>query len=154
MGTEDTPAGVKAVVVNRVFAEHYFPRNDAVGQLITIDDDTNAGPWEIVGVAANTRYSGPREEPQRQVYFPVQQLAIGENSYAEWLQLRTSGEPAKMTGEVRAALAEVDPNLPVLRIQSIGDLTERFVANEALMSRLSAIFPHWQCCSRGSVFTA
>jgi ABC-type antimicrobial peptide transport system permease subunit len=45
-----------------------------------------------------------------------------------------------MTGAVRAVLAELDPNLPVLRIQSIGDLTDRFVANEALISRLSAVF--------------
>jgi predicted permease len=137
---EDAPGGTKAIVVNRAFAEHYFPRNDAVGHLVTIDDDTNAGPWRIVGVAANTRYSGPREEPQPQVYFPVQQLAVGENSYAEWLQVSTSGDAAKMTGAVRAALAQLDPNLPVLRIQSIGDLTDRFVANEALISRLSAVF--------------
>jgi predicted permease len=140
VGREDAPNGAKAVVVNHAFAEHYFPHNDAVGHQITLEDDTNAGPWQIVGVAANTRYSGPREEPQRQVYFPVQQLAIGENSYAEWLQVRTSGDPAKMTGAVRAALAEVDPNLPVLRIQTIGDLTDHFVANEELVSKLSAVF--------------
>jgi predicted permease len=140
VGSEDTPKGVKSAVVNRAFAEHYFPHNDAVGHQITIDDDTNAGPWQIVGVAANTRYSGPREEPEPQIYFPVQQLVVGENSYAEWLQLRTGGDPAKMTGEVRAALAEVDPNLPVLRIQTVGDLTDRFVANETLISRLSGIF--------------
>ena len=137
---EDAPKGAKAVVVNRAFAERYFPRNNAVGQQITVEDDTNAGPWQIVGVAANTRYSGPREQPEPQVYFPVQQLALGENSYAEWLQVRTSGDPAKMTGAVRSALAEVDPNLPVLRIQTIGDLTDRFVANEELISRLSAVF--------------
>jgi predicted permease len=139
-GSEDAPNGVKSIVVNRVFAERYFPHNDAIGHQITIDDDTNAGPWQIVGVAANTRYSGPREEPEPQIYFPVQQLVVGENSYAEWLQLRTGGDPAKMTGEVRAALAEVDPNLPVLRIQTVGDLTDRFVANETLISRLSGIF--------------
>jgi predicted permease len=140
LGREDAPNGAKAIVVNRAFAEHYFPRNDAVGHQVTIDDDTNAGPWQIVGVAANTRYSGPREEPQPQIYFPVQQLAVGENSYAEWLQVSTAGDPAKMTGAVRAVLAELDPNLPVLRVQSIGDLTDRFVANEALISRLSAVF--------------
>ena len=70
----------------------------------------------------------------------MQQLAIGENSYAEWLQVRTTGDPAKMTSAVRAALAELDPNLPVLRIQTISDLTDRFVSNDALISRLSGIF--------------
>jgi len=140
LGSQDAPNGAKAIVVNRAFAKHFFPRNDAVGRQLTLDDDSNAGPWQIVGVAADTRYSGPREKPQPQIYFPVQQLAVGENSYAEWLQVSTTGDPAKMTGAVRAALAQLDPDLPVLRIQSIGDLTDRFVANEALISRLSAIF--------------
>jgi predicted permease len=140
LGREDAPGSLKAVEVNLAWAEHYFPRGGAVGHQITLDDDTNAGPWTIVGVAANTRYLGPREEPQRQVYFPVQQLVTGENSYAEWLQLRTTGDPDKMTGAVRVALAEMDPSLPVLRIQSIADLADRFVSNEQLVSRLSSIF--------------
>jgi len=140
VGSEDAPKGVKSIVVNRAFAERYFPHNDAIGHQVTIDDDANAGPWQVVGVAANTRYLGPREVPQPQIYFPVQQLPVGENSYAEYLQLRTSGNPAKMTGEVRAALVEIDPNPPVIRIQTVGDLTDRFVANETLISRLSAIF--------------
>ena len=149
VSSEDTPSAVKAVVVNRAFAQHYFPHNDAVGHQITIDDDSNAGPWAIVGVAANTRYSGPREQTERQIYFPVQQLAVGENSYAEWLQVRTTGDPAKMTGTVRAALGELDPDLPVLRIQTVGDLTDRFVANEELISRLSGIFSTLAVLSAG-----
>jgi ABC-type antimicrobial peptide transport system permease subunit len=41
---------------------------------------------------------------------------------------------------VRAALAEIDPRLPVLRIQTIGELTDRFIANDELISRLSSVF--------------
>ena len=140
VGSQDTPAGLKAIVVNRAFSEHYFPRNDAVGHQITLDDDGDAGPWQIVGVAADTRYLGPRDKPDRHVYFPVQQLPVGDNSYAEWLEVKTSGDPTKMVASVRAALAEIDPALPVLRIQSIGELTDRFVTNDELISRLSAFF--------------
>jgi len=140
LGRNDTQASAKAVVVNRAFADRYFPRRDAVGHQITVDDDQMAGPWEIVGVAANTLYSGPREATRQQLYFPVQQLPMGESSYAECLQIRTSGDAAKMTGTVRAALAGVDPNLPVVSIRTIGDLADHFVTNEQLISRLSAIF--------------
>jgi predicted permease len=140
LGHDDTPAAAKTVVVNRAFSDHYFPRGDAVGHQITVDDDRMAGPWQIVGVAANTLYSGPREVTRRQVYFPVQQLPMGEARYAECLQVRTSGDPAKMMGTVRAALAEVDANLPVIRIRSISDLADHFVTNEQLITRLSAIF--------------
>jgi ABC-type antimicrobial peptide transport system permease subunit len=65
---------------------------------------------------------------------------MGEARYAECLQVRTSGDPAKMMGTVRAALAEVDANLPVIRIRSISDLADHFVTNEQLITRLSAIF--------------
>lgn len=140
LGRDDTPASAKAVVVNRAFADRYFPRGDAVGHQITMDGDSADRPWEIVGVAANTLYSGPREATRQQLYFPVQQLPVGESSYAECLQIRTSGDPAKMTGTVRAALTELDPNLPVIGIRSIGDLADHFVTNEQLISRLSAIF--------------
>ena len=140
LGSQDTPAGLKAIVVNRAFSEHYFPRNDAVGHQVSLDGDANAAPWQIVGVAADTHYSGPREEVERQIYFPVQQLAVGDDCYAEWLEVNTTGDPAKMTGAIRAALTEIDPNLPVLRIQTIGELTDRFVTNDELISKLSAIF--------------
>jgi predicted permease len=137
---EDTAASAKGVVVNRTFADRYFPRGDAVGHHVTMDGDSEGKPWEIVGVAANTLYSGPREATRQQLYFPVQQLPMGESSYAECLQIRTSGDAAKMTGTVRAALAELDPTLPIIGIRSIGDLADHFVTNEQLISRLSAIF--------------
>ncbi|MGA9670487.1 MAG: ABC transporter permease [Terracidiphilus sp.] len=140
LGRDDTPASAKVVVVNRVFADRYFPRGDAVGHQVTVDDDSVGGPREIVGVAANTLYSGPREATRQQLYFPVQQLPKGEDSFVEVLQVRTSGDPAKMTGALRAAFGEVDPNLPVISIRSIGDLADHFVTNEQLISRLSAIF--------------
>jgi predicted permease len=140
LGRDDTAASEKAVVVNRAFADRYFPRGDAVGHHITMDGDSEGKPWEIVGVAANTLYSGPREATRQQLYFPVQQLPMGESSYAECLQIRTGGDPSKMTGTVRAALAELDPALPIIGIRSIGDLADHFVTNEQLISRLSAIF--------------
>ena len=126
--------------MNRAFADHYFPHHDAVGHIIAMDGDAKANARQIVGVAADTRYLGPREVPQRQVYFPVQQLDVGDDSYAECLQVNTSGDPARMTAAIRAALAEIDPNLPVLRIQIAADLTDRFIANEELISRLSGVF--------------
>jgi predicted permease len=140
IGAQDAMAAPKAVVVNRVFADHYFPHGDAIGHQIKMDDDSIAGPWQIVGVAANTRYSGPRRDIDRHIYFPLAQIPIGENSFIETLEIRTTGDPAKLTSSVRAALAEIDPSLPVLGIRTMSDLTGHFVTNEQLVSRLSATF--------------
>lgn len=140
IGTQDAANGAKSIVVNRAFADHYFPHANAIGHQVAIDDDDVAGPWQIVGVAANTLYSGPREEVQRHIYIPQQQAVLGEASYTESFMIRTTGDPDKMIASVRAALLDVDPELPILGIRSIADLTDHFVTNEELVSRLCASF--------------
>lgn len=140
LGSQDAANGPKSIVVNRAFADHYFPHGSAIGHQVTIEDDDVLGPWQIVGVAANTLYFGPREDVQRHIYIPQQQAVVGEASYVESLMIRTTGDPAKMTGSIRAALLEVDPSLPILSIRTIGDLTDHFVTNEQLVSRLCATF--------------
>src|SRR4051812_46083509 len=58
-------------IVNRRFAEHFFPGASAIGKRI----GNGTGPKaklniEIVGVVANALYEGPREGIRRQVYMP------------------------------------------------------------------------------------
>jgi ABC-type antimicrobial peptide transport system permease subunit len=73
------------------------------------------------------------------VYLPVTQLT-GDDSYAYWIQLRTTGEPTKAATAVRAALAEIDPNLPVLGVRTIATQIDHLMARETLISQLSAFF--------------
>ena len=58
-------------IVNRRFAEHFFPGQSAVGKHI----GCGAGPKtklniEIIGVVADSLYEGPREGVRRQVFVP------------------------------------------------------------------------------------
>jgi ABC-type antimicrobial peptide transport system permease subunit len=43
-------------------------------------------------------------------------------------------------GEVRAALAEIDPNLPILKMQTIEQQTEGLIDTQKLVSQLSSFF--------------
>jgi ABC-type lipoprotein release transport system permease subunit len=106
---------------------------------MVVEDPSVDGEREIVGVVGDAKYNSPRETPQRMIYLPVLQLT-GVNAYARWLQVKTTGDPARASGAVRAALAEVDPNLPILNIRTIGDQVDLFTVNEQLISELSAIF--------------
>lgn len=135
----DVPGSLQAVVVNRTFAAHFFPNGGAVGHRIVVEDPSLTGKWEIVGVVADAKYNSPRETPQRMIYLPVLQLT-GENAFARWLQVKTAGDPARAAGAVRAAIAEVDPNLPILNIRTIGEQVDMFTVNEQLISELSVIF--------------
>ena len=46
-----------------------------------------------------------------------------DDQYAYWLQVQSAGDPAVLIGEVRAALAEIDRNLPILKVQTIRETT-------------------------------
>jgi ABC-type antimicrobial peptide transport system permease subunit len=45
-----------------------------------------------------------------------------------------------VTGEVRAALAEIDPNLPILDVKTISEQVDGFMDDERLISELSSFF--------------
>jgi len=78
-------------IVNRAFAEHFFPGHSAVGKHIGF----GGGPKtkldiEIVGIVANSLYEGPREGIHRQVFVPN----WGNNSAAFYVRMQTASSAA------------------------------------------------------------
>jgi len=156
----DTASSVKVAVVNETIAKKYFPHGNAIGRKLTIGIDSVAGPWQIVGIARDTRSKNPRDtDPIRMTYFPLAQIepympvearpasdpkpAVGEENqdrYANMILLRTTGDPAKVTADLRASVAAIDPNLPLLKITTIREQVWNLIANEELISTLTSIF--------------
>jgi predicted permease len=141
----DTVTSMKVAVVNETIARKFFPNGDVIGHTVKIDIDTVAGPWQIVGVARDTKAGNPRDNPERMIYLPLAQIAgkHGEGiqeSFASTIVLRTVGDPTSAVNELRGAVASIDPNLPVLEVRTIQDHLETFMSQETLVSRLSAIF--------------
>jgi predicted permease len=140
IGEDDTATSLRAVVVNKTMAEHFFPHGDAVGQRLKVEEPgTGDGLWQIVGVVRDTKLNSVREKPQRMTYVALEQLT-GDDSYAYWLQIQTAGDPAKVAGEVRAALAEIDPNLSILEVKTISEQLDHLIDRERLISQLSTFF--------------
>jgi predicted permease len=139
IGPQDTATSPKAVVVNQTVADHFFPHGDAIGHQFTIADPGVPGLWQIVGVVRDSKYGNPRETPQRMIYLPLAQMT-GDDSFAYWLQIRTAGDPKNVAGEVQTALAQIDPNLPILTAKTIAEHLGIFMGNERLISQLSSFF--------------
>jgi ABC-type antimicrobial peptide transport system permease subunit len=137
-------------VINETVAKHFFPKGNAVGSSLSIDSSTVSGPWRIVGVARDTKAGGPRGDAVRMVYVPLAQIAAtvkGDNGpedngdrFASTIELRTVGDPANTVRALRSAMAEVNPNIPLLQVHTIGETLDGLMAGEALISRLTAIF--------------
>ncbi len=139
IGPQDTAASTKVVVVNQTFANDYFPQGDAIGHSFTIADPGVPGTWQIVGVVRDAKYSSPREAQQRMIYLPLSQIA-GSHAYAHSLELQTVGDPASVAAQVRRALAQVDPNLVVQKMETISQQVNDLTDQEQLISQLCAWF--------------
>jgi predicted permease len=139
IGQQDTTASPKVAVVNQAFAKSYFPDGNAIGRSFTISDPGASGVWQIVGIVRDAKYSSPREAPQRMIYLPLVQIA-GRHVYAHSLQLQTRGDPGPVAGEVRRALAQVDPNLAILKMETIRQRINHLTDQEQLISQLCTWF--------------
>jgi predicted permease len=135
----DTATSQKVVVVNQTLADHFFPHGGAIGHTFTIDDPGVKGEWQIVGVVKDAKYRDLHIQKDSMIYLPVVQLT-GDDNYAYWLQLRTEGDPAKLTAEVRSAFAEIDPNLSILEVRTISEQVSQMMGQETLISQLSSFF--------------
>ncbi len=139
IGPQDTTTSPKVVVVNQTFANDYFPGGNAIGRSFTIADPRVPGTWQIVGVARDAKYSSARETPQRMIYLPLVQIA-GPHVYAHSLQILTVSDPARVGEEVRRALAQIDPNLAVLKMETITQQVDHLIDQEQLISQLCTWF--------------
>lgn len=160
----DTANSLKVAVVNQTLAKRYYPQGDAVGRILTIGMDSVQGPWQIVGIARDTRSGNPRDiDPVRMTYIPVAQIEPflpahtektastdrsaarsqpeeNQNCYANTMLLRTTGDPAKTIAALRATVAAVDPNLPLLEITTIQEQVSNLISHDELISTLTSFF--------------
>lgn len=135
----DKADGVKSAVVNKTFADRYFPGEDAIGHTFTIADSAAPGVWHIVGIVRDSKHSSPAEKPQPFAFLAVTQLS-GDNQFAYWLQIRSVGDAAKVTGEVRAALAGIDQSLPILQTETIDEELNHLIDGQRFLAKLAGFF--------------
>ena len=126
-------------MVNQTLAKHFFPRGDAIGHQFTVLDPSVPGPWQIVGVVRDAKYNDPREQPKRMIYLPLEQMTR-DDQLCLFDRSAGGGRSGGIANEVRAAVAEVDPALPLLEVKTIGDHLDLFMQNERLISQLASFF--------------
>ena len=148
IGEEDTPASVAVAVINKKFAHEYFPKEDPIGKHFGFRSVKNAGDMEIVGIVEDTKYDNCREPAGPTFFMPFLQPStkdtsisfIPQSQYFGAIELRAAGRPENLGASVRRTLAEINPNLTVLDIESMHEQIERNFNGETLVARLTELF--------------
>jgi predicted permease len=122
-------------VVNKHFAEHFFKGRSAVGKRIGF----GGGPGtkltiEIIGVAANALYEGPREGIHRQVFIP----RWGKSDATYYLRTATSSSDAFKT--IRNEVRQLDAAIPVYALKTVEGQLDETLLTDRLIALLSAGF--------------
>ncbi len=134
----DNQSRAAVVVVDRVLAAKAFPKQSAVGKRILIRIRTPEPEWvEIIGVVEHQRVTSLAEPGREQVYVTDGFLNFGGTR--KWA-IRAAGDPARLAGAVRAAVAGVDPQLLVADLAPMDALVSRAQAGTRFTLLLIAAF--------------
>jgi putative ABC transport system permease protein len=126
--------GPRVAIINQSMARQYFGAGSAVGKHLLFDQDNR--PYEIVGVAADAKYSAIRETGILTIFLNTFQ----EEHPSSQLTLRTSGSPYATIPGVSSALGAFMKGVSVSRETTMEDQVDSTIVPERLITLLSAWF--------------
>ena len=124
----------RVAIVNQSMARYYFGGANPIGKHVTRDGDDK--PYEIVGVVGDAKYTEIREPTWCTMYFNMFQ----EGRLFSQFELRTSVQPASVTGEVRRTVRDVLKIVPVTKAITLADQVDASIVPERLIATLSGLF--------------
>ena len=136
-GPSDVLGAPKVAVVNEVFARDFFKGENPVGRRFGKGRAREGYEFEIVGVVRDGKATSLRDAPRRYVYVPyMQDEEVGGLTY----YVRSSIEPDSLAAALRAAVARVDPTLPITGLKTMRAQIGESLYVERMVAALSVAF--------------
>jgi putative ABC transport system permease protein len=132
----DGEPGSMVAIVNEALVRRHFPEEDPLGRRLRFSGES----FTIVGVVGNVRQAGLDIDPLAEIYFPYAFPDFMPFLGDAVLVIRTAVPPESVTGPVRAAVASVDPGLPLYDVLTMEQVIEDSLAGRRLNLWLLAIF--------------
>ena len=121
-------------IIDETLARMYWPDGDALGKRVETTGDMQ---WmTIVGVVGGVKEGDLAEKPQPHIYAPLAQSP----SVLAKLVLRTDGPANSAIGAVRAAVSDLDKDVPTYAIRSMNDVISRTLNSQRLTNLLLTSF--------------
>ena len=147
---QDNGAASRVVVINEAMAKKYWPKNDALGALITIGKgvgpEFEEPPRQIVGIVGDVRQNALSQQQLDPImYVPIAQMNDGvmalNNRIAPlvWV-VRTKLQPFSLSTDVQRELREASGGLPVAHIRNMQQVVSESTARNDFYMTLLSIF--------------
>ena len=146
----DTATSQHVAVINQAFARKFFQKEDPIEKYFGQTGMGTSRQYEIVGVAQDARYLDfDLDRPIGPFFFvPEAQhdvLPTGKDSnpgshFLHDILIVTRPGASVSSGQIRQALASVDPNLPIISIQTLREQVAGTFRQQRLIAQLTSFF--------------
>jgi predicted permease len=120
----DAPGRPIVAVINETAARLYWSGVDPVGTTIRYYPQETSPSIQIVGVVGDVRSTNAGEPAPPAIYVPLAQAprAPFYPGRSMTFLVRVQGNPAAVVGPARAAVASVDPGLPMANVRTMSEV--------------------------------
>jgi putative ABC transport system permease protein len=137
----DTDKAPAVVVINATMARTFFSGENPLGKRMQLGAMPDKEvPWmEVVGVVGDL-LQGLDLGPAAEMYLPYRQADALLPVFQMSVVLRTAADPLTQASALRNALAEIDPNQPLVKVRSMEENMSASVAQPRFRTWLIGIF--------------
>lgn len=130
----DNTSSPRVVIVDEPFVRRYWPAGDAIGRRIQITGDRQ---WlTIAGIVSGVKHLNLAEEKRPHIYFAMAQYPSPRASFV----VRTDGPPLSAAPTFRAAIREVDPDMPLYMVRPMTEIIGQTLSTQRLTNFLLTTF--------------
>ena len=128
----------RVAIANRTFVERYLAGKPAIGMHVGFGRDPGTPtPIEVVGVAADAKYTGVRDEIQPQLYFPFLE---GPHVGVATMYVRTRQDAASIQRTLEQVVRQLDPGVPIYDVRTLEEQVARSLSTDRLIANLATVF--------------
>lgn len=151
----DDKGSEPVVIVNQTFVRTILHGKSAIGMHIGDWGPNENRIFEIVGVVQDAKYQYT-DQPARAMYFEAasqwpsipstdQSAAnyarfVTTTHYMRAIEIETHGTVPDLQSKVRQALADINPNLIMIRYDTLGDVVKRSLSWQSMIAQLTSLF--------------
>jgi len=135
---EDRSGSLPATIVSQEFASRFFASADPIGKHLTFAPATNLPELEftVIGVVGDVRYIGLDRRPVPVVFTSTDQFPAS----ALTLAVRTRITPESLTGAIRRAVQNLDPEQPIYHVATMEQRVSDSVGSQRFEASLLGLF--------------
>jgi putative ABC transport system permease protein len=135
----DDAAAAKVAIVNETTARAIWGDESPLGRQIVATIDP--APHTIIGVVADAKNNGVDKPTGTQVFLPHAQAPAGTGLLrAPFIAVRSSGTPESVIADVRRAIRDLDPSLPIAQIRTLDDVVSASQSRPRFLALVLTLF--------------